>query len=145
MFVWTILKNQRGMTKVFSKKCDSLIKDRKLWRRAKLTNTQVNKLKVLAKIKTRTILKVTKKIFQVEELPRELFLTTRQKTNIRNVVANNMLTDIKLSKAHLSKIIQSVGFLGKKFSNMMVNSGKKALLDLPVHLAKDVCLNQQRK
>ena len=36
-----------------------------------------------------------------EELPHELFLTTRQITKIRNAFANNMSTDIKLSKAQI--------------------------------------------
>ena len=46
--------------------------------RVKLTNTQINKLKSVAKNKTGTILKRNKKNFQDEELPHELFLTTRQ-------------------------------------------------------------------
>ena len=46
------------------------------------------------------------------DLPHELLLTTRQKTKLRNALNNNMLTDIKLCKAHISKLIQSVGFLG---------------------------------
>ena len=45
------------------------------------------------------------KKFEDEELQHELFLTTRQKTKVRNAFANNMLTDIKLSKAQLSKIV----------------------------------------
>ena len=46
-----------------------------------------------------------KKNFEDEELPHELFLTTRQTTEIRNDFATNMSTDIKLSKAQISKII----------------------------------------
>ena len=57
-------------------------------------------------------MKITKRKFQDEELPHELFLTIRQKIKIRNAYANNMSTHIKLSKAQLSKIIQSGGFLG---------------------------------
>ena len=45
-----------------------------------------------------------------------------------------MLTAIKLSKAQLSKLIQSGGFL----CNMMGNLGKKTLTDLAVPLAIDV-------
>ena len=45
------------------------------------------------------------KKFADEELQHELFLTTRQKTKVRNAFANNMLADIKLSKAQLSKIV----------------------------------------
>ena len=46
-------------------------------------------------------------------LPHELLLTTRQKTKVRNAFNNNMSTDLKLSKAQISKIIQSGGFLGR--------------------------------
>ena len=48
----------------------------------KLINTQLNKLKSAAKNKTWTKLKMHKKNIQDEELPHELFLTTRQITNI---------------------------------------------------------------
>ena len=44
--------------------------------RAKITNSQLNKLKSTAKNKTGTTLKITKKNFQDEELPHEFFLTT---------------------------------------------------------------------
>ena len=47
-------------------------------------------------------------------------------------------TDIILSKAQLSNIIQSGRFLGKTLRNMMGNLGKKALLDLAVSLDKHV-------
>ena len=61
----------------------------------KLTNEQLNKSKSAAKSKTGTILRLTKKNFEDEELPHELFLTTRQTTKIRNTFANNITTDIK--------------------------------------------------
>ena len=48
-----------------------------------------------------------------------------------------MSTDIRLSKAQISKIIQSPGFLGKTFGKL----GKKVLLDLAIPLAKDVLPN----
>ena len=47
--------------------------------RVKLTNTQLKKLRFAVKNKTETILRITKKNFQDEELPHELFLT-REKT-----------------------------------------------------------------
>ena len=76
--------------------------------RVQLTNTQLNKLKSAAKKKeTGTTLRITEKNFQDEELPRELFLT-RLRTKMRNTFANDVFTDIKVSKAQLSKIIQSV-------------------------------------
>ena len=52
------------------------------------------------------------KMFHGNDLPHELLLTTRQKTKLRNAFNNNMSTDLKLSKAQNSKIIQSGGFLG---------------------------------
>ena len=50
----------------------------------KLTNSQDNKLKSAAKFKTGTTLRINQKSFQSKELPHELFLTTTQKTKIRN-------------------------------------------------------------
>ena len=72
--------------------------------RVKLTNTQSNKLKSATENKTGTILRLNKKNFEDEELSHELFLTTRQTTKIRNDFNNNISTDIKLSKAQISKI-----------------------------------------
>ena len=43
----------------------------------KLRNTQLNKLKSATKNKTGTILRLNKKNSEDEELPYELFLTTR--------------------------------------------------------------------
>ena len=67
--------------------------------RVKLTDTQSNKLKSAAKYKSGTTL--NKKNFEDEELPHELFLTTRQTTKIGNVFADNMSIDIKLTKAQI--------------------------------------------
>ena len=50
-------------------------------------------------------------MFDGNDLPLELLLTTRQKTKIRNAFNNNTSTDIKFSKAQINKIIQSGGFL----------------------------------
>ena len=76
--------------------------------RAELTNAQLNKLKSAAKSKRGTILRINKKNFEDEELLHELFLTSRQRTKIRNTFANNILIDIKLSKAQISKIFNQV-------------------------------------
>ena len=53
------------------------------------------------------------RMLRANNLPHELLLTTRKTTKLRNAIENNMSTDIKLSKAQISKIIQSGGFLGK--------------------------------
>ena len=44
------------------------------------------------------------RMFDGNNLPHELLLTTRQKTKLRNAF-NNMSTDLKVSKAQISKII----------------------------------------
>ena len=53
-----------------------------------------------------------------------------------------MSTNVKLSKAKLSIIIQSGRFLGKIIDNMInkmvPNLGRKVLLDFGVPLAKDI-------
>ena len=49
-----------------------------------------------------------------------------------------MSTDIKLSKAHLPKIVQSGAFLDKTLGNVMGSLDKKAPTNLTVSLAKDV-------
>ena len=58
------------------------------------------------------------KMFNGNYLPHELLITTRQKTKLRNAFNNNMSTDFKLSKAQISKIIQSGGFLGSLLSKV---------------------------
>ena len=57
-------------------------------------------------------------MFNEKDLPHKLLLTTRQKTNLRNALNNNMSTGIKLFKVHISKIIQSEGFLGSLLSKL---------------------------
>ena len=53
------------------------------------------------------------RMFNGNNLPHKLFLTQKQITKLRNNIENNLQTDIKLSKAQISKIIQSGRFLGK--------------------------------
>ena len=101
--------------------------------RVKLTNTQLNKFNPVAKNKTGTILGIKKKHFQDEELSQKMVLTRRQRTKIRNVIDENMSTDIKLSKAEFSKLIQSDGFV----HNMICYLGKKVIADFAIPLARD--------
>ena len=56
----------------------------------------------------------------------ELFLTPKQTTKIRNAFAKNMSTDIKLSKAQISKLIQA----GRSFGSWLGNLGNKAVTHL---------------
>ena len=103
----------------------------KAW--VELTNARLNKLKFASKNKARTLLRLIKKNFEDEELPHELFLTTRQTTNIRNAFANNISTDIKLSKGQTLKIIQSGGSFGSWLANLV----KKAPTKVAIPLTRD--------
>ena len=84
----------------------------------KLSDTQLKKLKTAVKNKTGKTLRINLKMFNENNLPHELLLTTRQKTKLRNAFNNNISTDLKLSKAQISKIIQSGGFLGSLLSKL---------------------------
>ena len=100
---------------------------------AKLTDKQLNQLKTAVKEKTGTTLRMSLKMFDGNDLPNQLLLTTRQKTKLRNALNNNMSTDIKRSKAHISKIIQSGGFLGSLLSKLA-----GPLMKVAIPLAKNV-------
>ena len=84
----------------------------------KLSDTQLKILKTAVKNKTGTTLRISVKMSNRDDLPHELLLTTRQKAKLRNVFNDNMSTDLKLSKAQISKIIQSGGFLGSLLSKL---------------------------
>ena len=48
-------------------------------------------------------------MFNGNNLPHELLLMTRQTTKLRSAIENNMFTHIILSKAQISRMIQSGG------------------------------------
>ena len=93
----------------------------------KLSDTQLKKLKTAVKNKTGTTLRISLKMFNGNNLPHELLLTTRQKTKVRNVFNNNM------PNAQISKIIQSEEFLGPLLSKLAV-----PLMKVAISLAKNV-------
>ena len=84
----------------------------------KWTDTQLKKLKTAVKNKIGTTLRISLKMFNRSNLPHKLSLTARQKTKLRNAFNNNMLTDLKLSKTQITKIIQSGRFLGSLLSKL---------------------------
>ena len=100
---------------------------------AKLSDSQLNKLKSAVKNKQRTTLRMNSRMFSANNLPHELLFSTRQTTKLRNSIENNMSTDIKLSKAQISKIIQSEGFFGSLLSKI---AGQ--LMKVAVPLAKNM-------
>ena len=99
----------------------------------KLSDTQLKKLKIAVKNKTRTTLRMSLNMFNESDLPHELLLTTRQKAKVVNAFNNNMSTDLKLSKVQISKEIQSVGFLRSLLSKLA-----RPLMKVAVPLAKTV-------
>ena len=99
----------------------------------KLSDTQLKKLKTAVKNKTETTLRMSLKMFNGNNLPYELLLTTRQKTKLRNAFDNNMSTDLKLPKAQISKVAQSGGFLGSILSKLA-----GPLMKIAIPLAKHV-------
>ena len=99
----------------------------------KLSDTQLKNLNDAVKNNTGTILRTSLKIFDGNNLPHELLLTTRQKTKLRNAFNNSMSTDIKLSKAQITKIIQSGGFLGSLLSELA-----GPLMKIATPLAKNI-------
>ena len=99
----------------------------------RLSDTQLKKLKDAVKDNTETNLRINLKMFDGNDLPHELLLTTRQKTKLRNDFNNNASVDIKLSKTQIAKIIQSGGFLGSLLSKLA-----GPLIKIVVPLAKTV-------
>ena len=99
----------------------------------KLSDRQLKNLNDAVKNNTGTILRISLKIFDGNNLPHELLLTTRQKTKLRNAFNNSMSTDIKLSKAQITKIIQSGGFLGSLLSELA-----GPLMKIATPLAKNI-------
>ena len=98
---------------------------------AKLSDSQLNKLKSAVKNKQGTTLRMNVRMFSANNLPHELLLTIRQTTKLINAIENNMSTDIKLSNTQISKIIQSGRILGSLLSNIA-----GPLMKVPVPLAK---------
>ena len=99
----------------------------------KLCNIQLSKLKKAVKDGSELVLRLGIKNFNKDELPHELFLTTRQATKLRDAINNNMSTDIKFSRAQLNKLIKSGGFLGKLLSKIA-----GPLMKVAMPLAKNV-------
>ena len=79
---------------------------------------QLKRLKTAVKDNTGATLRMNLKMINANNLPHELLLTERQKAKLRNAFNNNMSTHIKLSKAQITKIIQSAGFLGSLLSKL---------------------------
>ena len=71
--------------------------------------------------------------------PHKLLLTNRQVANLRKAFANNLRTDIKLSKSQVSKIKQSGGFLGRLLGPLL-KTGLLLIKNIIKPLAKSVLI-----
>ena len=81
----------------------------------KLSNSQLNKFKSAIKNETEVVLRLSSNMIDDNEnnFPHKLLWRNRQVANLRKAFANHSSTDIKFSKAQLSKMIHSGGFLGR--------------------------------
>ena len=73
------------------------------------------------------------------KFPHKLLLTNRQVSNLCKAFTNKSSTDIKLSKAQLSKIIQSGGFLGRCLGPLL-KTGLPLIKNVIKPLAKSVLI-----
>ena len=104
---------------------------------AKLSDSQLNKLKSAVKNRQGTTLRMNARMFSAYNSPDELLLTIRQTTKLKNAIENNMSTDIKVSKAQISKIIQYGGFLGKLLVPLL-KTGLSLIKNVIKSLAKSI-------
>ena len=109
----------------------------------KLSNSQLNKLKSAIKNETDVVLRLSSNMIgnssDNTNFPHELLLTNRQVANIRKSFANHLSTDIKFSKAQLSKKLQSGGFLGKLLGPLL-KTGLPLIKSVIKTLAKSVLI-----
>ena len=109
----------------------------------KLSGPQLNKLKAAIKNETEVVIRLSPNMIadsnDETNFPHELLLTDRQVSGIRKAFSNNSSVDIKFSKTQLSKIIQSVGFLGKLFGPLL-KTGLPLIKNVITLLAKSVLI-----
>ena len=105
----------------------------------KLSNSQLNKFKSAIKNETDVVLRLSSNMIGDNEtdFSHQLLLTNRQAANLRKAFASNSSTDIKFSKTHLSKMIQSGGFLGRLLGPLL-KTGLPLISNVMKPLAKSV-------
>ena len=109
----------------------------------KLSPSQLNKLKSAMKNETDVVIRLSPDMIgdsnDKTNFPHELLLTNRQVFSLRKTFANNPSVDIKFSKAQLSKMIQSGGFLGKLLGPLL-KTGLPLMKNVITPLAKSVLI-----
>ena len=109
----------------------------------KLSNSQPNKLKSAIKNENDVVIRLSPNIISDSNdktnFPHELLLTDRQVSSILKTFSNNSSIDIKFSKTHLSKMIQSERFLGKLLGPLL-KTGFPLIKNVITPLAKSVLI-----
>ena len=110
----------------------------------KLSNLQLSKLKLAIKNKPGAVLRWSSSIIgnsnDEPNFLHKLLLINRQVASLRKAFANNSSTDIMLSKAQLSKMIQLVGFLSRLLGPLL-NTGLPLMKNSIKPLAKSVLIS----
>ena len=109
----------------------------------KLSNSQLNKLQSAIKNEAEVVLRLSSNMVSNSDdetnFPHKSLLTNRQVANLRKAFANYLLVDIKLSKAQLSKMIRSGGFLGRLLGPLL-KTGLPLIKNVIKPLAKSVLI-----
>ena len=109
----------------------------------KLSTFQLNKLKSAIKNENDVVIRLSLNMIgdsnDKGNFPHDLLLTNRQVSGLRKTFANNSSVDIKFSKAQLSKMIQSGGFLGKLLGPLL-KTGLPLMKSIITLLAKSVLI-----
>ena len=113
-----------------------------------LSNSQLNKLKSAIKNETSVVLRLSSNMStnstelhsdDETNFSHKLLLTNRQVANLRKAFANHTLTDIKLLKKQLSKMIQLGRFLGRLLGPLL-KTGLPLMKSVIQPLAKSVLI-----
>ena len=90
----------------------------------KLSNSQLNKLKLVIKNEAEVVLTLTSNMIGNSDndtsFSHKSLLTNKKPTNLCKPFANYLLADVKLSKTQLSKIIQSGRFFGSLLGPLLI-------------------------
>ena len=109
----------------------------------KLSNSLLNKSNYAIKNETDLVIRLSPNMIgdsnDQTNFPHKLLLTDRQVYNIRKAFSNNSSVDIKISKTHLSKMIQSGGFLGRLLGPLL-KTGLSLIKNVITPLAESVLI-----
>ena len=109
----------------------------------KLSNSQLNKSNYAIKNETDLVIRLSPNMIgdsnDQTNFPHKLLLRYRQVYNIRKAFSNNSSVDIKISKTHLSKMIQSGGFLGRLLGPLL-KTGLSLIKNVITPLAESVLI-----